>query len=95
MKYFFITWIICISAIFKTHAETKTIRIGTDNIDLIFKVGENGRLYQSYIGNRLKHTSDYPNLPLGKEAYLTHGMEDYFEPAIRVLHNDGNPSLLL
>lgn len=22
-------------------------------------------------------------------------MEDYFEPAIRVLHNDGNPSLLL
>ena len=25
----------------------------------------------------------------------THGMEDYFEPAIRVLHNDGNPSLLL
>ncbi len=95
MKYFFITCIICISTIFKTNAETKTIRIGTDNIDLIFKVGENGRLYQSYIGNRLKHTSDYPNLPLGKEAYLTHGMEDYFEPAIRVLHNDGNPSLLL
>lgn len=29
------------------------------------------------------------------EAYITHGMEDYFEPAIRILHNDGNPSLLL
>ena len=34
-------------------------------------------------------------LKQGKEVYLTHGLEDYFEPAIRVLHNDGNPSLLL
>jgi len=34
-------------------------------------------------------------LPKGNEAYLTHGMEDYFEPAIEVHHNDANPSSLL
>lgn len=31
----------------------------------------------------------------GQEAYLTHGMEDYFEPAIQVEHNDHNSSLEL
>lgn len=71
------------------------IPISTDNISLIYKVGNNGRLYQSYLGQKLRFNSDIDQLPLGGEAYLTHGMEDYFEPAIRVLHNDGNPSLLL
>ena len=71
------------------------IPISTDNISLIYKVGNNGRLYQSYLGQKLRFNSDIDQLPLGGEAYLAHGMEDYFEPAIRVLHNDGNPSLLL
>lgn len=71
------------------------IRIGTNTTDLIFKVGKNGRLYQSYLGQKLQNESEFPYLKQGREAYLTHGMEDYFEPAIRVLHNDGNPSLLL
>ena len=96
MKQLFIICTICILALFETRAEeSRTFRVGTENIDVIFQVGENGRLYQSYIGPRLKYPADYPNLPLGKEAYLTHGLEDYFEPAIRLLHNDGNPSLLL
>ena len=71
------------------------IPISTENISLIYKVGDNGRLYQSYLGQKLRFSSDIDQLPLGGEAYITHGMEDYFEPAIRVLHNDGNPSLLL
>ena len=96
MKQLFIICTICILVLFETRAEeSRTFRVGTENIDVIFQVGENGRLYQSYIGPRLKYPADYPNLPLGKEAYLTHGLEDYFEPAIRLLHNDGNPSLLL
>ncbi|MDR2921294.1 MAG: alpha-galactosidase [Tannerella sp.] len=74
---------------------TKTIQIGTDNTSLIYRVGDNGRLYQTYLGQKLKFDSDLAYLPQLGEAYLTHGMEDYFEPAIRVLHNDGNPSLLL
>lgn len=96
IKQFLILCTICFFTLFEiTAEESRIFRVGTENIDVIFKVGENGRLYQSYIGPRLKHSSDYPNLPVGKEAYLTHGLEDYFEPAIRLLHNDGNPSLLL
>lgn len=75
--------------------DSKTIRIGTNDIDLILKIGENGRLYQSYLGERLQSEADIALLKQGREIYLTHGLEDYFEPAIRVLHNDGNPSLLL
>ena len=76
--------------------EPKIITISTDDVSLIYKVNaQNGRLYQSYLGKKLSFESDIRQLPFGREAYLTHGMEDYFEPAIRVLHNDGNPSLLL
>ena len=31
-------------------ADSKPIRIGTNDIDLILKIGDNGRLYQSYLG---------------------------------------------
>lgn len=71
------------------------IKVGTDQTSLIFQVGNNGRLYQSYLGRKLNHDSDVTHLSQGTEAYLTHGMEDYFEPAVQMLHNDGNPSLML
>ena len=35
-------------------ADSKPIRIGTNDIDLILKIGDNGRLYQSYLGERLQ-----------------------------------------
>ncbi|MCL2561921.1 MAG: alpha-galactosidase [Rikenellaceae bacterium] len=73
----------------------QTIRISTDATDLILRVADNGRLYQSYLGARLQHEADFQHLPQGREVYLTHGMEDYFEPAVRMTHNDGNPSLML
>lgn len=72
-----------------------TIRVSTQSIDLIMSVGENGRLYENYLGKRLKYEGDLKNLPQGIEVCLTHGMEDYFEPALEVCHKDGNPSLLL
>ena len=76
--------------------EPAVVSVTTDDISLIYKVNpNNGRLYQSYLGKKLSFEEDIAQLPFGKEAYLTHGMEDYFEPAIRVLHNDGNPSLVL
>ena len=61
----------------------------------MFTVGDNGRLYQSYFGKRLTDKSEYAMLPQGKEAYMTHGMEDYFEPALHITRSDGNPSTLL
>ena len=88
--------LLCLFLSASLYAQDKpVIQISTDNTDLIYRVGNNGRLYQSYLGQKLNDKSDISHLPLGREAYLTHGMEDYYEPAIRVLHNDGNPSLLL
>lgn len=96
MKKIITVLLLTIACLMQLHAaESKVIRIATDQTNLILKVGANGRLYQSYLGQVLKDEADLNHLPLGTEAYLTHGMEDYFEPAIRVLHNDGNPSLLL
>lgn len=85
---------LCLSSILKA-ADKPVIKIETNRTSLIFQVGDNGRLYQRYLGKKLNHESDINHLSGGTEAYLTHGMEDYFEPAIQVLHNDGNPSLLL
>ena len=71
------------------------IKIETERTSLIYQVADNGRLYQKYLGKKLHHDSDIQYLPQGTEAYLTHGMEDYFEPAIHMRHNDNNSSLLL
>lgn len=86
-------FLICVISVYGVSGEI--IRIKTKATDLIFKVGDNGRLYQSYLGQKLLDDSGLSGLKRGREAYLSHGMEDYFEPAIRILHNDGNPSLLL
>jgi alpha-galactosidase len=72
-----------------------TIQIQTDTTALVFRVESNSRLYQIYFGRPFINDSNYQNLPNLQEAYLTSGMEDFFEPAIKVLHNDFNPSLLL
>jgi len=74
--------------------DSKDIAIETDHTALILSVGKNGRLYQSYLGERFVNAAD-SNLPQGKEAYITGGMEDQFQPAIRITHTDGNPSLEL
>ncbi len=73
----------------------KVIRVSTNETDLVLRVEDNGRLYQTYLGKHLNHESDLEHLPRVCEAYLTHGMEDYFEPAIDVRHADGNASTLL
>lgn len=74
------------------------IRIGTDKTDLLLRVGDDSRVRQAYLGPKLVNAADLEHFSKssgGTEAYVTHGMEDYFEPAIRVLHADGNLSLLL
>ena len=86
--------LLCLAGI--AHAiEKPVIKIETGNTSLIYRVGDNGRLYQSYLGKRLNHEADINHLPQGTEAYLTLGMEDYFEPALHIVHNDGNSSTLL
>jgi alpha-galactosidase len=72
------------------------IPIRTANTDLIYSVGSDGRLYQAYLGARLNDinmcntTQRFEHL-----AYVTSGTDNLFEPAIRMVHTDGNPSLEL
>ncbi|MDL2209097.1 alpha-galactosidase, partial [Parabacteroides sp. OttesenSCG-928-O15] len=89
-----IATLLCLS-LFAQSTKRTQITIATNDVHLVYQVADNGRLYQTYLGKPLRNTTEYALLPMGQEAYITHGMEDYFEPAIRVLHNDGNPSLLL
>jgi alpha-galactosidase len=73
------------------------ISTGTLNTDLIYKVsGKDGRLYQAYIGCKLKSPEIIGQLRDNvHQAYATYGTGNLFEPAIRITHNDGNPSLEL
>ena len=88
--------------------EKKVFRISTDKTDLVLQVGDNGRLYQTYFGEKLLNEADYQNLTWdvhagsdgsisqrGWEVYSGSGNEDYFEPAIAITHNDGKNSTYL
>jgi alpha-galactosidase len=79
---------------FSVFAQEKQVIIETKNTALVLHVASNKRVNQSYFGKKLQ-ASEYPSLPGGREVYLTAGMENQFEPAIRMIHADGNPSLEL
>lgn len=84
----------------KTEAKDQTIRISTDNIDLVLKTSPKGRLYQSYFGKRLMNDADFKHLSwnavgAGWEVYPVSGTEDYFEPTLAVQHNDKNMTSVL
>src|SRR5436190_11084770 len=72
----------------------KQIVIETRNTVLVLSVGSNQRVMQQYLGRKLP-AQDYAQFKGGREVYLTAGMENQFEPAIRMVHADGNPSLEL
>ena len=108
MKNLLVTLFACATLSYTHAAENKTIRISTDNTDLVLQVGDNGRLYQTYLGEKLLHEQDLNNFSWsihagadgsvsrrGWEVYSGSGNEDYFAPAIAITHNDGNPSTIL
>lgn len=82
------------------------ISIHTDNVQLVLEVKSNGRLYQAYLGEKLSNATPLDLLfmpranqtsPMwaGSEAYPVMGTEDYFEPALQLTHNNGNPTSVL
>lgn len=88
--------LLCIFGIFSdvSAQQEKQIIIATKNTSLIFTVSGNQKLYQSYLGQKLINLSDQTLLTsTRREAYIGAGMGDLFEPAIRMVHSDGNPSL--
>lgn len=91
-----------------TVATQKTIRVCTDNTDLVLQVNNNGRLYMVYLGDKLINASDVDKFEWtmdtgsdasvsqrGHEAYMCSGGEDFFEPALGVTHADGNKTTYL
>ena len=89
-------------------AAQKTIRVCTDNTDLVLQVNNNGRLYMVYLGDKLINASDVDKFEWtmdtgsdasvsqrGHEAYMCSGGEDFFEPALGVTHADGNKTTYL
>lgn len=99
MKKLFITLLALFAYLQVNAQEQKLIRISTDNTDLILEVALNGRLYQSYLGDKLQNEQDLKNFSgasaRGWEVYPGSGGEDYFEPTLAITHNDGNLSTLL
>lgn len=60
----------------------KTIRVSTDKTDLVLKVSPKGRLYQVYLGDKLRNPADYDHLPWevyasSDAAVSTRGHEAY------------------
>ena len=98
MKKLLATLLILVACIHVNAQESRQIRISTDRTDLILEVAPDGRLYQSYLGDRLLNEQDLKNLSgssRGWEVYPGSGGEDYFEPAVAITNNDGNLSGLL
>lgn len=86
----------------------QTIRVSTDKTDLVLKVSPKGRLYQTYLGDKLKNAADYDQISWntyaasdgavttrGHEVYAGSGNEDYFEPAVAITHADGDMTTYL
>lgn len=72
------------------------ISAGTKNTDLIYRVNSgDGRLYQAYLGTKLENSGSLLQVKPEHVAYATFGTDNLFEPAIRMTHIDGNPSLEL
>lgn len=73
----------------------KQIDIHTRNTSLILTVGKDNKLYQSYLGKRLTKIPDGVTASTTIESYAQGGGNYLFEPAIRMVHADGNASLEL
>ena len=88
-KVFMIIAAMCMTSIMAS--AQKTIRVSTDKTDLVMQVSPKGRLYQVYLGDKLKNPSDYNHLKWdvyaasdgsvcqrGHEVYATSGAEIVF-----------------
>ncbi|MFD1875590.1 alpha-galactosidase [Hymenobacter bucti] len=80
------------------------IAIETAHVSLVLTVGANQKLYQTYLGSKLmaadRQALPQPGpfngyMPAPDEAYTSAGTDNLFEPAIGLVHADGNPSLAL
>lgn len=108
MKQLILSATLLLSALQIEAAEHKVFRISTNQTDLILQVGDNRRLYQTYLGEKLLNDKDVNRFnwyqhpgsdgsisQRGWEVYSGSGNEEFFEPAIAITHNNGKTSTYL
>ena len=71
------------------------VNIQTRNSAIVLKIKDDGRVEQAWAGRRLAGEARPEDFPDGPEAYVTRGEDTYFEPALDVIHSDGNPTTWL
>lgn len=76
-------------------AQEKPVVIETKTTALVYKAGMQNKLVQAWFGEKLANPADYEMIFGRHEAYVPSGTDNLYEPAVRMLHNDGNPSLAL
>ncbi|MDR1527922.1 MAG: alpha-galactosidase, partial [Dysgonamonadaceae bacterium] len=98
MKIIFVL-LLSVASVACAYSQSTTIRISTDETDLVLKTTPSGQLCQSYLGGKLNAATDLDLLPgnyiekYGKkkwDVYPASGWQDAFEPAFAIRHNDGN-----
>ena len=69
----------------------ESIKLTTKSFDLGFEVGDDGRLYQRAVGTR----NEKERIQRVEESYPQAGDGYIWEPALQVVHSDGNTSTVL
>ena len=62
--------LLCFCLPFVKAADQKMILISTNETDLILQVAPNGRLYQTYLGNKLVNESEFGKYILAQERKI-------------------------
>lgn len=72
------------------HVHAQTIGVHTKTTSLILKVDKGGELRQCYFGGKID-SSTYEAVPVsGFSVHPAYGRDQVYEPALRVVHADGN-----
>ncbi|MFA5329851.1 MAG: alpha-galactosidase [Prolixibacteraceae bacterium] len=87
-----VTLLILVVATSLSGQSKDVIAIRTQNSDLVFRVGDNKKLYQCYFGKSLKSTDLDGIIQTKADAYPGAGTSYINETAMRAVHADGNTS---
>lgn len=90
---YFLIICLCMNTVLSYGQSTPDIIISTSGTTLVYGIGKDKHLKQSYLGAKLEHFKDLSLNKDSPEVYATAGTTNLFEPAIRAVHADGNPSL--
>ena len=105
MKKLFSAFVFALTGIVSAFS-AEVINVVTDNTQLVMRVKDDGRLYQTYLGERLSPVVELSALDMprtnvtssvfrGNEVYPVIGTEDFYDAPFEIRHADGNCSSVL